>query len=379
MEFDEYLIQLVKYCNRTNSNYFYLTVEFRSITDCAVMENYTKWITTSILISILSIAVILILTLDKNTVAVIREIRPEYILAAFVIHIFSFVVWGMRVRVMSSTLGHKINLLKASEIVVSGTFVAALTPSSIGGEPFRIHLLRQDKLPLGQATAIVVTERLLDTLLMLLAVPFALYLFRGMLSDSRIDIVLLIGVLLSAVSLVLMLGALLRPLRVKLVLNNLLKWMIKRFNGKKIGNKLNSLSQSIDEVINEFNECVNLFLTGGHAGLFYGIIFTILYWIVEFSSLPVILMGLNQSPSVLICFAAQALLIIIIIVPLTPGSSGIAELAATSLFSVFMPASILGIAVLAWRAFTFYVNILVGGFVSFRLLKDTETVTKYLK
>jgi len=44
-----------------------------------------------------------------------------------------------------------------------------------------------------------------------------------------------------------------------------------------------------------------------------------------------------------------------------------------------MPASILGIAVLAWRAFTFYVNILVGGFVSFRLLKDTETVKRYLK
>ena len=65
--------------------------------------------------------------------------------------------------------------------------------------------------------------------------------------------------------------------------------------------------------------------------------------------------------------------------PLTPGSSGVAELAATSLFSVFMPASILGIAVLAWRAFTFYVNILVGGFVSLRLLKETEMVKKYLK
>jgi glycosyltransferase 2 family protein len=343
------------------------------------MENYAKWITSSILISILSIAVILIVTLDKNTVAVVREIRPEYILAALLIHIFSFVVWGMRVRVMSSALGHQINLLKASEIVVSGTFVAALTPSSIGGEPLRIHLLRQDKMPLGQATAVVVTERLLDTLLILLAVPFSLYLFRGMLSDSRLDLVLLLGVLLSAVSLVLMLGALLQPLRVKLVINNLLKWMIERYNGKKIGNKLYSLSKSIDGIIDEFNEGVNLFFTDGRAGLFYGIIFTVLYWIVEFASLPVILMGLNQPPSVLICFAAQALLIIIIIVPLTPGSSGVAELAATSLFSVFMPASILGIAVLAWRAFTFYVNILVGGFVSLRLLKETEMVKKYLK
>ncbi len=343
------------------------------------MENYTKWITASILISILSIAVILIFTLNKNTIAVIREIRPEYLLAALVIHLFSFIVWGLRLRAMSSALGHKINLLKASEIVVSGTFVAALTPSSIGGEPLRIHLLRQDKMPLGQATAVVISERLLDTVFMLLAVPFSLYLFRGMLSDPRLDIVLLLGVLLTAISLVLMLGALMRPLRVKIAINNLLKWMTKRFNGKKIGTKLYSLSRSIDRVIDEFNEGVNLFFTSGLAGLFYGIIFTVLYWIVEFASLPVILMGLNQPPSLLICFAAQVLLMIIIIVPLTPGSSGVAEFAATSLFSVFMSASILGITVLAWRAFTFYVNILVGGFVSFKLLKETEMVKKYLK
>lgn len=343
------------------------------------MEKYTKWITISILISIVSIAVILIFTLDKTTVAVIREIKPEYLLAALVIHIFSFVVWGMRVKVMTSALGHKINLLRTSEIVASGTFVAALTPSSIGGEPLRIHLLRRDKMPLGQATAVVMSERLLDTVFMLLAVPFSLYLFRGMLSDPRLDIVLLLGVLLTAVSFVLMLGALMRPLRVKLALNNLLKWMTERFDGKKMENKLNSLSKSVDGVIGDFNEGVNLFFTDGRAGIFYGIIFTILYWIVEFASLPVILMGLNQPPSLLACFAAQVLLMIIIIVPLTPGSSGVAELAATSLFSVFMSASVLGIAVLAWRAFTFYVNILVGGFVSFKLLKDTETVKKYLE
>lgn len=343
------------------------------------MEKYAKWVTTSILISIFSIAVILIFTLDKTTAAVIREIRPEYMLAALIIHILSFVVWGMRIKVMSAALGHKINLLKASGIVVSGTFVAALTPASIGGEPLRIHLLWKDKMPLGQATALVMSERLLDTVIMLLAVPFSLYLFRGLLSDSRLDIVLFLGVLLTVVSFVLMLGALMRPNKVKVAMNNLMNWITGRFSDKKLGNKLHNLSRSIDEVIDEFNEGVNLFFTEGRAGIFYGVIFTVLYWIVEFASLPIILKGLNQPPSILICFAAQVLLMIVIIVPLTPGSSGVAEFAASSLFSVFMSANILGIAVLAWRVFTFYVNILVGGFVSFKLLKETEIVKKYLK
>lgn len=343
------------------------------------MKNYTKWVTSSILISILSITVVFILTRDTTTTAVVREIRPGYILAALVIHIFSFFIWGLRIKSMTGALGHKIGLLRSFEIVVSGTFVAALTPSSIGGEPFRILLLSQDKMPVGKATAVILGERILDAVLMLLAVPFSLYLFRGMLTDSRLDVVIILGELLSVVGLALMVYALLRPRYVKLAINNLVAWMIKRLGSRKIGDKLYRLSESIDRGIDEFHESINLFFTEGRMGLFYGIIYTVIYWIVDFSSLPVVLMGLNQPPSVLICFAAQVLLLIVIVAPLTPGSSGVAEFAATSLFSVFMPASILGIAVAAWRAFTFYTNILVGGFMSFKLLKDTELVKKYLK
>ena len=343
------------------------------------MKNYNKWIASSILISILSITIVLIFTLDTTTIKVVREIRLGYILAALGIHILSFVIWGLRIRVMTSALGHKISLLRSYEIVVSGTFVAALTPSSIGGEPLRILLLRQDQVPVGQATAVILGERVLDAVLLLLAAPFSLYLFHGMLSDSRLDVVIVLGELLSVVSLALVLYALLRPRYVKLAINNLIEWMIKRLNGRKIGEKLYRLSESIDREIDEFHESIHLFSTEGRAGLFYGMIYTVIYWIIEFASLPVILLGLNQPPSILTSFAAQVLLMIIIVVPLTPGSSGVAEFAAISIFSVFMPASILGIAVAAWRAFTFYTNILVGGLVSFKLLKDTELIKKYLK
>lgn len=343
------------------------------------MKKYTKWVTRSILISIFSIAVVLIFTLNKTTIEVVREIRPGYILAAFVIHLFSLVIWGLRIQSMTSALGHKVELFRSFEIVVSGTFVAALTPSSIGGEPLRIHLLRQDQMPIGRATAVILGERILDAILMLLAAPFSIYLFHGILSDSRMNVILELGELFSVISLFIMLCALLRPRYVKLAINSFVAWVIKRFSGKKIGGKLYKFSESIDAEIDEFHESIFLFCTKGRVGLFYGILYTILYWIVDFSSLPVILIGLNQPPSVLICFAAQVLLLIIIVVPLTPGSSGVAEFAAISIFSAFMPVSILGIAVAAWRAFTFYTNILVGGFVSFKLLKDTELVHKYLK
>jgi len=333
------------------------------------MKNHTKWIASSILISIISIVFVLILTLDKTTIEVVREIKPGYIIAALVIHLFSFFIWGLRIRSMASALGHKIDLKTSAEIVISGTFVAALTPSSIGGEPLRIHLLRQRKMPVGQATAVILGERVLDALLILLAVPFSLYYLRGILSDSRLDTVIILGELLSIAVFALMIYATMKPQYIKLAINCLIGW-IGRLSGKKTEYKLHKLSKSIDREIDEFHSSINIFLTEGRKGLYSGLIYTVIYWIVEFSSLPVILMGLNQAPSVLISFAAQVLLMIV--------ASGVAELAAISLFSVFVPANILGITVAAWRAFTFYTNIVAGGFVSFKLLKDTELVKKYL-
>jgi uncharacterized protein (TIRG00374 family) len=342
------------------------------------MKDYTKWVTSSILISIFSIVVVLIFTLDTTTIDVVREIRPEYILVALGIHILSFVIWGLRTKSMASALGHKIGIIQAIEIVVSSTFVAAITPSSIGGEPLRIHLLNQNQMPVGKATAVVLGERLLDAILILLIAPFALHLFHGIMSDSTLDIVLISGELLLIASLFLVLYAVLRPHNIKLIINVPLRW-VARLCGKKTESKLYKFSELIDREMEEFHESMYIFFREGRKGIFYGAIYTVLFWFVEFSLLPVILLGLNQAPSVMIAFAAQVILMIILIVPLTPGSSGVAEFAAISIFSFFVSANVLGIAVAAWRAFTFYANLILGGFVSFKLLKDTELIRKYIK
>jgi uncharacterized protein (TIRG00374 family) len=342
------------------------------------MKNYTKLVTSSILISILSIAIVLFFTLDTSTTEIFREIRPEYILAALGVHILSFIIWGLRTKSMASALGHKIGIITALEIVISSTFVAAITPSSIGGEPLRIHLLNQNQMPVGKATAVVLGERLMDAILILTVAPFSLHLFHGIMSNPTLDIVLISGELFLIAGLVLVLYAILRPHNIKLAINVLMGW-IANIGGKKAGSKLYKLSESIDREIDEFHESIRIFFTEGRAGLFYGSMYTVIFWIVEFSLLPIILLGFNQVPSLMIAFAAQVILMIILIVPLTPGSSGVAEIAAISIFSVFVPTNILGIAVAAWRAFTFYANLVLGGFVSFKLLKDTELIRKYTK
>lgn len=342
------------------------------------LKNYSRWIASSILISILSIAVFLILTLDSNTASITREIRPGIILLALCIHMLSFVVWGMRTRSMASALGYKIGFLTSLEIVISSTFVAAITPSSIGGEPLRIHLLNQNNMPVGSASAVVLGERLMDAVLILLAAPFSVHMFRVLLSNSKLDFVLMSGEVLLILCFSLFLYAVMKPQKMKFGVKAL-TYRLAHLLGKKAGFRVSKLSSSIDKGLEEFRESIGVFFKEGKKGLFYGILYTVIFWVVEFSMLFVILLGFNQFPPIKLVFAAQVLIIMIVVMPLTPGSSGVAEAAAMTLFSAFVPASILGITVAAWRAFTFYVNLLLGGFVSFKLLKDTEWIHKYLK
>jgi uncharacterized protein (TIRG00374 family) len=61
-------------------------------------------------------------------------------------------------------------------------------------------------------------------------------------------------------------------------------------------------------------------------------------------------------------------------IPLTPGNSGIAELSTATIYSTFVSTSVLGIFILGWRIVTYYLNIIVGGLVSIRILRGSAVV-----
>jgi len=56
-------------------------------------------------------------------------------------------------------------------------------------------------------------------------------------------------------------------------------------------------------------------------------------------------------------------------IPLTPGGSGIAEIMFTSLYGIFVTSSVLGILVVLWRSILFYFNILLGLIASLLIVR----------
>jgi glycosyltransferase 2 family protein len=54
------------------------------------------------------------------------------------------------------------------------------------------------------------------------------------------------------------------------------------------------------------------------------------------------------------------------------------ELGAVPIFSTFVAAPILGVAVLAWRAITYHMNLLIGGIISLKVVKDMDRIKKLM-
>jgi len=337
-----------------------------------------KWLIISLFISTISIIAVMFYTLDPQTLESIRNIRTEFLLLALCLHLLSYLLWGLRTRSMCKFLGFDVSIPRAVEIVISSTFLASVTPSSIGGEPLRVHLLGQENVPVGSATAVVLGERLLDGVLILVSAPIALHLFRGVISISGLNTLVVMGELLLSLTFLIVIYAVWHPHHTKKAFNYVIH-RVAVITGKADSSRLERLTDKLDMVIDDFHSSMAFFVTKGRKGLLFGSVYTILFWIVEFAMVPVILMGLNQPPAIVISFAAQVLLMILLVLPITPGSSGIAELGATSLFSLFVPVYLIGIVVVAWRAFTLYLNLIVGGFVSFKILKDAEYLKDLMK
>lgn len=341
------------------------------------MTSYKKWLLGSLVISAVSIALVTCLTFSPETVEALRKVRLEYILAAALLHITSYFVWGLRTRALCKALGYRISALKVTEIIISGTFVAGITPSSAGGELLRVHGLNMNKIPLGRATAIVVGERLLDAMFIFSCLPFALYILGDILSDYRFDAAFLTANLLVFVILLFFIYGVWKPEKVKSITRRLTGRLAPLF-GKKTDAAVSHLMEQIDEEIDHFHDSVRVFFSEGKKGLLWGTAYTLIFWIIEFSILVLILMGLSRTPSIITAFAAQVLLAVIMVIPATPGASGVAELGAASIYSIFVDSSILGITVLVWRALTYHMNLLAGGLMSLKILKDTNLIKKLI-
>lgn len=339
----------------------------------------SRKLTLSIIVSIvLSLAVILLIlyfTLDARPFEILStvHIRYEFFVLAILLNSLSWILWGARLKILSTAIDPKvrITLWEATKIVIANMFLAGLTPSLAGGEPVRIYLLKKDGLSTGEATAAVLGERLLDAIFILLFLPFAVYIVKDYIDIEFIKIGLSVGVILFIFCIFLLFCAMKFPEKLKTVLI-FIAGKVSRLSKKHT--KKQPIVQRINHEVDNFHQSMIYFLTSRKRPFLAASFFTVLFWSVGFMIPSMIMLGLGLKPFFLESYAAQAILLVIVMIPLTPGSSGIAELGIAGLYAFLIGPSFLGIFVILFRFITFHINVIAGGIFQYRIFK---TITSF--
>ncbi len=232
-------------------------------------RSQVKWLLVSIGFSVLVLGVVLYFTVDDTTVDYIRRINPFYLLAAVVLHLLSLVFWSLRIQKMSGSLGFRVRFTHCMNLVLANMLVAAVTPSQAGGEPVRIHELYRAGVPVGDATAVVIMERVLDGIVLgALGVFSVLFLgkYWRSLTTGFSGMGVLIGVACAVTTLIVIffVYSVRNPDCLKRALRWGSRWVDRRWHLKR----LEHLLEAIDREVDNFNQALTRFIGHGKGGLF---------------------------------------------------------------------------------------------------------------
>ncbi|MGC9444075.1 MAG: flippase-like domain-containing protein [Candidatus Methanospirareceae archaeon] len=316
-----------------------------------------------LLISLATIVVIFKLTETNLTWNLLAEAQLWFLVLALLLHVLFWVFWAIRLKLLCAFLNQTISIGYALEAILASSFLAAITPSSVGGEPLRIKMLADRGASIGSATAIVVAERLLDAIFLLgaLALFIALSGFSARVG-LRVGVTFLCLLALCLIFLVLVLK---NPPWFDRILDKIhpfLKRLVKEQRAERVRTFLKN-------EVRLFSDATLELTNNSYHRIAPVMLLTAAIWLSEFLVPSAVLLAVRQDPFVLYSITSQLIIIIISLLPITPGSSGIVEGSMFYLYSRFVTTYTLGVLVAIWRGVTYFLNLLVGFIVTARMLK----------
>ncbi|HOI13490.1 MAG TPA: flippase-like domain-containing protein [Methanoculleus sp.] len=341
-----------------------------------------RWIALSLFISGAALAGLLAATFTPETRAYLGEVGVAAILLALGFRAASILFRVVRIGVLCRGLGYTVPFQSLMTTQFLSLFAGALTPGQVGGEPVRIHQLSHSGLAVGDAVAVVVTERVLDlavfvsiTLAALLAVRHLWSYLAATILYPVAAFLLLVLILLAALAVLVR-----RPSLAKRVLGGVAVRVINRCGRSRRWLRFcpgaggaDHLTRRIEREAETFAAGSSRFAGAGRRAVGGALLLSILDWIFFFSTASALLVALGLPPSFPESFLFQGVLQMIATVPLVPGSAGIAEFGAATLYRRIVPTYLLGLFVVLWRLILYFLNIPLGFLAAALAARETTT------
>ncbi len=303
--------------------------------------------------------VVIALTVSRETLDGLRRLKWYWLLLTGGLWFIAIWADGARLAVLSRAGEHKMGVVRSAEIILVGYFMAAITPFQVGGLPLQLYSMNKWGISPGKASAMLLARGVLFYGMVFVAAPF-IAVHIGVSS-------VLLKVLTTYIAIILTIGT------VFVVLVLFFPRVINRWQEKLVakpnpGRFLRLFIKTLDE-FEGFAEGLKLFIRGRNLGYLLGATgLTVVYGLSYFGMTAALLAGLGvlDFHNVLRAIGINNLLVAVLLYIPTPGAGGVAEAGAAALYAMLCPKYMLGIFVVLWRLFSFYIGAFVGGVVALK-------------
>ena len=328
------------------------------------VRRYRRLVPTAVAFSVLTLVALLAWSAsrDGDLKAALDRLDWRFLPLALSLHVAAHLFWAARYASIAQAAGIPLGAPQAWRIVTAGVFGGAVTPGKIGGEGLKLALLLRRGVPTARAGRILLVDRAADLVFFLLMglVAAALLppLFGADATAARAFA--LVGTAFLGLFLLVLIAVFAWPAPTARVLGTLARPVLRRLRRPDAEGR-------IQEVVADVRDGV-VDLAGRRPGLMIGAaLLTAANWIVEYGVLWTLLLAFGHDVPYWMVFFVGIVLTLVSNIPITPGGSGVAELAALALLTPLAP-GLTPLFVVAWRGATYFYDLIAGGVMAALML-----------
>jgi uncharacterized protein (TIRG00374 family) len=315
-----------------------------------------------LIITVISVTCILAFTAKKETFSSLRQVSPAFLSLALGACLFRMYLECLRLQTLTWAFGKWLDFKSSAEFTIGGYFLS-LSPFGAGGLPLQLYILKRRGFPFGESGAVIGMRGITSLAGFALWIPMlvgcsALFAGPGIKMLSRYLAVLY------SVFLILFVLVMVRTRQIKDLLSRVQRFFACRGKERiarwvaKSGNGIDSFKLGLKRCWGRgIYKLVLTVLISGVSLFIYALL------------APLVFRGLGIAAPVMKTAVIQFILTFLLMFAPTPGASGIAEGAGFALFrSVCDRPELLGVYVILWRFFTYYVGVILGGLIILKML-----------
>lgn len=330
----------------------------------ATRRNVARGVRVFILLAVAAAVVVIALTATRQTLTGLARLKWYWLLATVGLWLVAAALDGLRLAVLSRFGEHRLTVFEAFAVVNIGYFMAAVTPFQVGGLPLQLYIMNRWGISPGKATAMMLVRGVLFYALLFAVAPFVAV--RLGVSTALLKVLVVYIAIIIAGGGVLVLLAFISP-------GKLAAWRERLGRAPKPGGVRRSIIWLLGQT-EGFTGGLRLFLHGRNLGpLLLATAITAACMVALFSMSATLLAGLGVPVDALRAMGLNLLLCSVMLFVPTPGASGVAEAGAAGLYSMICPKHMLGVYVVLWRLFIFYLGAVLGGVLAMRYFSGSRT------